>query len=93
MKPILTITGSDPTGGSGMQADVKTIADLGGHAMSAITSIAVVALVVAAAPLLGRVGGVLLVRRDLRLIRALELGTLDDLDVGPDLRGNPLGVV
>lgn len=41
MKPILTITGSDPTGGSGMQADVKTIADLGGHAMSAITSIAV----------------------------------------------------
>lgn len=41
MKPILTITGSDPTGESGVQADVKTIAELGGHALSAITSITV----------------------------------------------------
>ncbi|MCR4619687.1 MAG: bifunctional hydroxymethylpyrimidine kinase/phosphomethylpyrimidine kinase [Paludibacteraceae bacterium] len=41
MKPILTITGSDPTGVSGVQADIKTISDLGGLAMSAITSITV----------------------------------------------------
>lgn len=41
MKPILTITGSDSTSGSGMQADIKTISELGGYAMSAITSITV----------------------------------------------------
>ena len=41
MKPILTITGSDSTGGSGVQADIRTISELGGHPMSAITSITV----------------------------------------------------
>ena len=41
MKPILTITGSDSTGGSGVQADIKTMSELGGYAMSAITSITV----------------------------------------------------
>ena len=41
MKPILTITGSDSTAGSGVQADIKTISELGGYAMSAITSITV----------------------------------------------------
>lgn len=40
-KTILTITGSDSTGGSGVQADIKTISDLGGYAVSAITSITV----------------------------------------------------
>lgn len=39
--PILTITGSDSTGGSGVQADIKTISGLGGYAVSAITSITV----------------------------------------------------
>ena len=38
---ILTITGSDSTGGSGVQADIKTISELGGYAVSAITSITV----------------------------------------------------
>ena len=37
----MTITGSDSTGGSGVQADIKTISELGGYAMSAITSITV----------------------------------------------------
>lgn len=37
--PILSITGSDATGLGGMQADVKTISELGGHALSAITSV------------------------------------------------------
>ena len=41
MKPILTITGSDPTGGSGIQADIKTMLELGGYAVSVITSITV----------------------------------------------------
>ncbi len=38
-RTILTITGSDGTGGSGVQADIKTISALGGYAVSAITSI------------------------------------------------------
>ena len=41
IQPILTITGSDSTGGSGVQADIRTISDLGGYAVSAITSITV----------------------------------------------------
>lgn len=36
---ILTITGSDSMGGSGVQADIKTISLLGGYPVSAITSI------------------------------------------------------
>jgi hypothetical protein len=59
---------------------------------AAITVVAVITTI-AAAVLLGRVRGVLLVRGVLRLIRALEPGALDGPDVGPDLRGNPLGVV
>lgn len=40
-KPILTVTGSDGTGGAGVQADIKMISALGGYAVSAITSITV----------------------------------------------------
>ena len=40
-KTILTITGSDGTGGSGVQADIRLISKLGGTAASAITSITV----------------------------------------------------
>ena len=38
---ILTITGSDGTGGSGVQADIRFINELGGVAASAVTSITV----------------------------------------------------
>lgn len=38
-KTILTITGSDPTGESGIQADIRFIAELGYTAVSAITTI------------------------------------------------------
>lgn len=38
---VLTIAGSDCSGGAGIQADIKTITMLGGYAMSAITAITV----------------------------------------------------
>lgn len=36
---VLTIAGSDPSGGAGMQADIKTISAMGCYAASAITSV------------------------------------------------------
>jgi hydroxymethylpyrimidine/phosphomethylpyrimidine kinase len=36
---ILTIAGSDSGGGAGIQADIKTVTMLGGHAMTAITAV------------------------------------------------------
>jgi len=38
-KTVLTIAGSDPSGGAGIQADIKTISACGCYAMSAITAI------------------------------------------------------
>ena len=38
---VLTIAGSDPVGGAGLQADIKTITALGGFAMSATTAVTV----------------------------------------------------
>ncbi len=38
---VLTVAGSDPVGGAGLQADIKTITALGGHAMSATTAVTV----------------------------------------------------
>lgn len=38
---VLTIAGSDPSGGAGIQADIKTITALGGYAASAITALTV----------------------------------------------------
>ncbi len=37
MNTILTIAGSDPSGGAGVQADIKTIHRLGAHAATAVT--------------------------------------------------------
>ena len=36
---VLTIAGSDCSGGAGIQADIKTISALGAYAASAITAI------------------------------------------------------
>ena len=38
---ILIIAGSDPSGGAGIQADIKTVTALGGYAATAITSLTV----------------------------------------------------
>lgn len=38
---VLIIAGSDPSGGAGVQADIKTVTALGGYAASAITSLTV----------------------------------------------------
>jgi hydroxymethylpyrimidine/phosphomethylpyrimidine kinase len=39
MKTVLTIAGSDPSGGAGIQADIKTMTANGVYAMSAITAL------------------------------------------------------
>jgi hydroxymethylpyrimidine/phosphomethylpyrimidine kinase len=36
---VLVVAGSDPSGGAGIQADIKTITMLGGYAMAAITAL------------------------------------------------------
>lgn len=41
METILTITGSDNTGGSGVQADIRAITELGGQIVSVITSLTI----------------------------------------------------
>ncbi len=41
MKTFLTIAGSDPSGGAGIQADMKTAAALGLYSMSVITAVTV----------------------------------------------------
>ena len=39
MKRVLTIAGSDSSGGAGVQADLKTITSLGGYGMSVVTAL------------------------------------------------------
>ena len=41
MQRVLIIAGSDPSGGAGIQADIKAVTMLGGYAMTAITALTV----------------------------------------------------
>jgi hydroxymethylpyrimidine/phosphomethylpyrimidine kinase len=41
MHKVLIIAGSDPSGGAGIQADIKTVSLLGGYAMTAITALTI----------------------------------------------------
>lgn len=41
LTPVLSITGSDNTGASGIQADIKTITAMGGDALTALTAVTV----------------------------------------------------
>ncbi|MDR1587143.1 MAG: bifunctional hydroxymethylpyrimidine kinase/phosphomethylpyrimidine kinase, partial [Treponema sp.] len=41
MKNVLTIAGSDSSGGAGIQADLKTMCALGVYGMSAVTAVTV----------------------------------------------------
>ena len=38
-KSVLVIAGSDPSGGAGIQADIKTLTNLGVYAMTSITAL------------------------------------------------------
>ena len=41
MRRVLIIAGSDPSGGAGLQADIKAVTMLGGYAMTAVTALTV----------------------------------------------------
>lgn len=41
MQPVLTIAGSDPSGGAGIQADLKTFAAFRVYGMAALTALTV----------------------------------------------------
>jgi len=41
MRTVLTIAGSDPSGGAGVQADLKTLAAFGVYGLSAVTAVTV----------------------------------------------------
>ncbi|MCM1577719.1 MAG: bifunctional hydroxymethylpyrimidine kinase/phosphomethylpyrimidine kinase [Ruminococcus sp.] len=41
IRPVLSIAGSDPIGGAGIQADIKTISAWGHYAMTALTAVTV----------------------------------------------------
>ncbi|WP_294629831.1 bifunctional hydroxymethylpyrimidine kinase/phosphomethylpyrimidine kinase [uncultured Bacteroides sp.] len=81
---ILSIAGSDCSGGAGIQADIKTISALGGYAASAITAVTVqntlgVSAVQAISPeiVCGQIEAVM---EDLRPV-AIKIGMVHDIQI------------
>ncbi|MBV7266045.1 bifunctional hydroxymethylpyrimidine kinase/phosphomethylpyrimidine kinase [Erythrobacter ani] len=81
---ILAIAGSDSSGGAGIQADIKTIAMLGGYAMTAITAVTAQNTlgVQAIAPMSGEVVGkqIMSCIDDIG-VDAIKIGMLHDTDI------------
>lgn len=81
---ILSIAGSDSSGGAGIQADIKTITMLGGYAMSAITAVTAqnTCGVTAIVPMSGEVVGAQITAclSDIGA-DAIKLGMLHDADI------------
>lgn len=99
---VLIIAGSDSGGGAGIQADIKTVTMLGGHAMTAITAITAQNTLgvqaVHAIPADMVMAQVDSVARDLG-VDAIKIGMIGNADTAaalaerlrqPDLRGVPL---
>jgi len=81
---ILSIAGSDSSGGAGIQADIKTITMLGGYAMTAITTITAQNSVgvQAIAPMAGSVVGEQIKSCvDDIGVDAIKIGMLHDTDI------------
>lgn len=81
---ILSIAGSDSSGGAGIQADIKTIAMLGGYAMTAITTVTAqnTVGVQAIAPMSGQVVAQQITSciEDIG-VDAIKIGMLHDADI------------
>ena len=81
---ILSIAGSDSSGGAGIQADIKTITMLGGYAMTAITAITAqntVGVQGIAATAAGMVAAQIASCLDDIGVDAIKIGMLHDADV------------
>ena len=81
---ILSIAGSDCSGGAGIQADLKTISALGGYAATAITAITVqnttgVRAIHAVPPVYVR-GQIEVVMEDIRP-NAIKIGMINDVEI------------
>jgi hydroxymethylpyrimidine/phosphomethylpyrimidine kinase len=81
---VLSIAGSDSSGGAGIQADIKTIAMLGGYAMTAITAVTAqnTVGVQAIVPMAGDVVGQQIAScLDDIGVDAIKIGMLHDADI------------
>jgi hypothetical protein len=79
--------------GAALAPVVAVAAPVAAAAITVVVATVVVVAVVVVVILVLAAVRVLLIRGELRLIRALEPEALDGPDVRPDFRGNPLGVV
>ncbi len=92
---VLTIAGSDPSGGAGIQADIKTIAANGGYAMAVITALTAqntqgVQEVAMVEP--GMVSAQIAALRDDIAIDAIKIGMLGDAAIMNAVAGSLEGL-